>query len=463
MVKIPPGGSESGMSSAPRFFRFPALFLAAAGAAFPQAAARTAEIKAFATPPLEYRLKNGLRVILSEDETLPVVSVVVAYGAGAARDENGKGGLAYLMETLMFQGSENIGPMQHWAAVERVGGALNATTTHDVNVFSQTVAANQLGLVLWLESDRMRSLTAGPDVVEKAKEELVAENRQRRATDPFLETSFEFDRLLYGGFAAAHPIVGSEPEVKSLAEADIRAFYRTFFVPNNAHLCIVGAFNRDRTRDLIARYFETIPAGSEVPPLAASFPAAGSEEGTTRTVKNAQSVVPALHLGFRMSALQTGDRHALRVLEYLLIRGRSSRLQRRLVRRELVALSLGGGFEERAGALVFRVFATGNNEVMTERCRRVIMEEIARLKAEFVPADELESARNRLSADFYGRLATSLGRALALVEYARGRGNLSDWASDLDKFLRVNPQTLISLVNRHFDVKRSVVLNVEAR
>jgi predicted Zn-dependent peptidase len=272
MVKIPPGGSEPGMSSAVRFFRFPAFLLAAALAAFPQAPARGPEVKALEAPALEFRLKNGLRVILAEDDTLPVVSVVVAYGAGAARDENGKGGLAYLMETLMFQGSENIGPMQHWAAVERVGGSLNATTTHDVNLFSQTVAANQLGLVLWLESDRMRSLAAGQETVEKAKEELVVENRQRRAADPFLETSFEFDRLLFGGFAAAHPVVGSETEVKSLAEADIRAFYKTFFVPNNALLCVVGAFNLDRASDLIGRYFETIPAGGEVAPPAAAFP-----------------------------------------------------------------------------------------------------------------------------------------------------------------------------------------------
>jgi zinc protease len=164
-----------------------------------------------------------------------------------------------------------------------------------------------------------------------------------------------------------------------------------------------------------------------------------------------------------MSSLQTGDRHALRVLDYLLIRGRSSRLQRRLVRRERVALYLGGGFEERAGTLVFRVFAQGNNEVMTERCRRVIMEEIERLKTEFISAEELESARNRLTADFYGRLTTSLGRAIALVEFARSRGSRDDWAAELDKFLRVNPQTLISLVNRHFDRKRSVVLNVQVR
>ncbi|MDH4197055.1 MAG: insulinase family protein, partial [Candidatus Aminicenantes bacterium] len=231
------------MSRADRFFYLSALLLAAGLPASPQAPAEKPEIRPFETPPVEYRLKNGLRVILAEADTLPVVSVVVAYGAGAARDEMGKGGLAYLMETLMFQGSENVGPMQHWAALERVGGSLNATTTHDVNLFSQTVAANQLGLVLWLESDRMRSLAAGRETVEKAKEELVVEQRQRRAADPFLESSFEFDRLLFAGFAAGHPVVGSEAEVKTITEENVRVFHKTFFVPNNALLCIVGAFN----------------------------------------------------------------------------------------------------------------------------------------------------------------------------------------------------------------------------
>jgi len=453
------------MPRADRFCCLPALLLAAILTASAQAPpAPKPEVRAYETPPVEYRLKNGLRVILAEDDALPVVSVVVAYGAGAARDEMGKGGLAYLMETLMFQGSENIGPMQHWAALERIGGALNATTTHDVNLFSQTVAANQLGLVLWLEADRMRSLAAGQETVEKAKEELVVEQRQRRAADPFLESSFEFDRLLFTGFAAGHPVVGSEPEVRTITEGNVRAFRRTFFVPNNAVLCIAGAFNDSRTRDLIARYFETIPPGGEVsPPPGPPAAAADDEGGLVRTVQNARTVVPALHLGYRMAALQTGDRHALRVLDYLLIRGRTSRIQRRLVRRERVALSLGGGFEERAGALVFRVFATGNNEVMIERCRRGATEEIERLKTEFVSAEELESAKNRLTADFYNRLTTNITRALALVEYARSRGSLDDWGAELDKYLRVNPQTLISLVNRHFDRKRSVVLNVQVR
>ena len=451
------------MSNATRLLHFSALLLSAALPSFPQASPPRPEVRPFETPPIEYRLKNGLRVILAEDDTLPVVSVVVAYGAGAARDENGKGGLAYLMETMMFQGSENVGPMQHCAALERVGGSLNATTTHDLNLFSQTVTANHLGLVLWLESDRMRSLATVQETVEKAKEELVIEQRQRRAADPFLESSFEFDRLLFGGFAAAHPVVGSEAEVKTLTEEDVRVFRKTFYVPNNALLCIVGATDAARARDLISRYFESIPAGGEVPPLAAPLPPAETEEGLVRAVKNAQTVVPALHLGYRMAALQTGDLQALRLLDYLLIRGRTSRLQRRLVRRERVALYLGGGFEERAGTLVFRVFATGNNEVMTERCRRGIIEEIERLKTEFVSAEELESAKNRLAADFYGRLTTNLSRALVLVEYARSRGSLDGWPAELDKCLRVNSQTLFSLVNRHFDRKRSVVLNVQVK
>ncbi len=451
------------MSGAERLFRFSALLLAAALPSLPQSSAPKPQVRPFDSPPTEYRLKNGLRVILAEDDALPVVSVVVSYGAGAAHDETGKAGLAYLLETMMFQGSENVGPMQHWAAIERVGGSLNATTTHDVSLFSQTVTANQLGLVLWLESDRMRSLVTGQETVEKAKDGLVIEQRQRRAMDPFLESSWEFDRLLFGGFAAAHPVVGSEAEVKALTESDVRAFHRTFYAPSNALLCIVGSINLARTRTLVTRYFESIPAGGEAPPLPAPLPRAESEGEIVQTFKSAQTTIPALFLGYRMGALQTGDLQSLRVLEYLLIRGRASRLQRRLVRRERVALYLGGGFEERAGLLVFRVFATGNNDVMIERCRRGIIEEVERLKTEFVSAAELESAKNRLTADFYGRLTTSLDRALTLADYVRSRGSLDEFPAEMEKHLRVNPQTLFSLVNRHFDRKRSVILNVQVK
>jgi zinc protease len=125
-------------------------------------------------PLTQYTLKNGLHVILSEDESLPLVSVVVAYGVGPIREQPGKSGLAYLMENLMLQGSENISPMQQINYIQRIGGEFNANTAFDKSFFYQTVPFNQLALVLWLESDRMGPLSVTGVNVERAQETLLA-------------------------------------------------------------------------------------------------------------------------------------------------------------------------------------------------------------------------------------------------------------------------------------------------
>lgn len=416
-------------------------------------------------PVVDYRLRNGLRVLLLEDDGLPLVSVVVAYGAGAVRETPGKTGLAYLMESLMFQGSENVGPMQYINFVQEVGGDLNAGTTHDRTIYYETLPVNQLARALWLESDRMRSLAFRAGVVERAKEGLLAEHRQRIASEPFLDSSLRFDGLLYADFPRGHPVIGSESDIKGLTEEDARGFRDAFYVPNNAILCLAGDFVTARAKDLVARYFDSIPKGPDVPapPPLPVPPVSPGGAGFREVINDSLASSPAMHLGYRLATPQTGDSYALRVLEYILIRGKSSRIFRRLVKRERVALYLTGGLEERAGAFVFKAFATGNNDLMVDRCQKAIAAEIDRLRSEFVPEDELERAKVRLAADYLMRLETTLERALFLTETALARGGLEGLKEDLARYQRVNAQTLYSLINRHFVERNSVTLGVRLK
>lgn len=416
-------------------------------------------------PVVDYRLRNGLRVLLLEDDGLPLVSVVVAYGAGAVRETPGKTGLAYLLESLMFQGSENVGPMQYINFVQEVGGDLNAGTTHDRTVYYETLPVNQLARALWLESDRMRSLVFAAGSVERAKEGLLAEHRQRQASEPYLDSTRRFEELLYADFPRGHPTIGLETDIRGLTEEDARGFRDAYYVPNNAILCLVGDFVTARARELVARYFDSIPKGPDVPPLPplpvppASPGGAGFQDVATDSLASA----PAVHAGYRLSTLQTGDPYALRVLEYVLIRGKSSRIYRRLVKRERVALFLAGGIEERAGAYVFKAFATGNNDMMIDRCKKAIAGEIDGLRTEFISDAELERAKVRLTADYLMRLETTLERALFLTETALSRGGLEGLKEDLSRYQRVNAQTLYSLVNRHFSEKNGVILEVKLK
>ena len=168
-----------------------------------------------------FQLENGLRVILSEDYTLPLVAVVMAYNVGSIYEPPKKTGLAYMLENLMFQGSRNIGSMQHIHFISKVGGVLNAETREDYTIFYQTVPASQLALVLWLESDRMISLDIHPSKVKRMRDSLIQEIKQRKMDDPYYESSILLDQLLYPSDAYSHPIIGRETDLREMATEDV--------------------------------------------------------------------------------------------------------------------------------------------------------------------------------------------------------------------------------------------------
>jgi len=410
-------------------------------------------------PLIQYKLKNGLQVIISEDESLPLVSVVVAYGVGPIREQPGKSGLAYLMENLMFQGSENISPMQHINYIQRIGGEFNANTAFDKSFFYQTVPSNQLALVLWLESDRMGSLSVTGVNVERAKETLLAEQRQRRSAEPYLESFFLFDEILFPDFVYGHPLLGSEEDLRNITEEDVRSFYRTYYVPNNAVLCITGSLNILRTKELIARYFETIPRGNEV----SDPPAPKLEEGSpSRDSQLRESLAPspAFHFGYRINHLQTGEYYSLRIIDILMLRGKSSRLYKRLVKKERVALHLSGGIEERRGLRAFKVFTISNNPLLSDLSRKAIISEMGKLKTALVSEAELAKAKDLFKMDYLGRLSTCLMKALFLSEAHLSGAKLEDLAAEYARYLKVTPVTIVSLANRLFTPENAFTLSL---
>ena len=192
------------------------------------------EKKEFPFPVIQYKFENGLHVILSEDHSLPLVSVVVAYNVGSINEDPGKTGLAHLVENLMFQGSENVRQMQHISTINRVGGEFNAATTEDKTFFLQRVSSNQLAQVLWLESDRMKSLEINASNVEQAKLDILEEIDRLKTENPYKESFWYFDRLLYSDFVFGHPVIGNPDDLRNLTFRDAKNFYNTYYVHNNA-------------------------------------------------------------------------------------------------------------------------------------------------------------------------------------------------------------------------------------
>jgi zinc protease len=406
----------------------------------------------------DYRLRNGLRVILSEDSHLPLVTVAVAYGAGTVREKPGQEGLAFLLENLMFQGSENVSPLQHVGFIQKVGGELNATTTYDRALFYETLPSNHLALALWLESDRMKSLAITPAAIERTRAELITEHEDRLASDPYLESFDQFDMLLFPDPAYGRPLIGTGPEMMGLAEADVLAFHRTYYVPNNAVLCIAGNIDSSRTRELVGRYFDSIPPGAEVP-----FPPPPSFKRENDAVVRYSRIAASgagFHMGFRFYPLQPEEVYPLRVLEYLFLEGETSRLKDRVLRRDLTARYLSGSLDERMNIAAVKIFCLNTNADMVARAEKALLSEIDKLRTNPVSSDELNRAKRRFKVDYFDRLSTNLGRALFFVDGAFSGKSLDVLGGELDKTLRVDSRTLMAFVSKYFIPQNRVVLEL---
>ncbi len=411
-------------------------------------------------PVKQYTLKNGLRIVLSEDNSLPIVSVVVAYKVGSTNEEPGKTGLAHLMENLMFQGSRNVGQMQHYSFIQKIGGVLNAITTDDKTLFYQTVPSNQLALVLWLESDRMKTLNISPSNVENIKNQLIEDIQRQRESDPYLENSWYFDRLLFSTFAYSHPILGTIPDIKQITTEDVRHFFSIFYSPNNAVLTIVGNISEQKVLPLIQKYFSTIPMRA-VPP-AIDLENLPKIEPVNLTIKNPMAPSPGFYLGYQLAPRYSDDHYRLAITEYVLMKGRTSRMYKRLIEKDKTAIYLSGGIETRMDQSVLKVFVRANNEIMAERSQRAVFAEINKIRTSFVTGEELRKTKNIFKMDYYRQFATALDKAIFLAEELLDRGDLIHWSNELNRYLAVSHYDVSRMANKYFKEER-VLINIHIK
>jgi len=411
-------------------------------------------------PIKEFTLRNGLRVILSEDHSLPIVSVVVAYKVGSTEEEPGKTGLANLLENLMFQGSRNVGQMQHYSFIQKIGGTLNAVTTDDKTIFYQTVPSNQLALVLWLESDRMKTLNISPANVERMKNQLIEDIRHRRESDPYLENSWYFDRLLYPGFTYSHPILGTTQDIRDISTQDVRKFFTTYYSPNNAVLTIVGHIHEQKVLQLVQKYFSSIPM--RAPPPSIELGDLSKIEAVDRSIKNPMAPSPGFYLGYQLAPRNSEDHYKLAITEYVLMKGRTSRMHKRLFEKDKTAIYMSGGIETRKNHSVLKLFVRANNEIMNERNQRAVFAEINKIKTTFVTEEELYKTKNLFKMDYFRQFSTVLDKAIFLAEELLDRGDFIQWLDELDRYLAVSHYDVSRVANKYFK-EDLILINIEIK
>ena len=409
-------------------------------------------------PIEQFTLENGLRVVLSEDHSVPVVSVCVYYDVGSRNEREGRTGFAHLFEHMMFQGSENVPKAAHFQYIFNSGGTMNGTTSSERTNYYETLPANQLPLALWLESDRMRSLKVTQENLDNQRNAVQEEKRLNYDNRPYSNAFLRLNELIFQNHANAHSTIGSMQDLDDATIEDIQDFFRIYYAPNNAVLVIVGDFDTGEARALVEKYFATIPPQSAPPPVDVSEPAEVAAPFETYPDRFAQ--LPALMLGWKAPARRTPDAYALALAGDLLFEGESSRLYQKMVKGDEAVVAVQGGGGERRGPSSLYLFAIPKPGRTTVEIRRIINEEIARLAAEGPSAEEMEKLRNNLLNDSVRGRQSTMYRAQRLAEYTLYDGDPTLINTEIESYLSVTPDQIKDVVARYLHTDNHALIEV---
>jgi zinc protease len=395
----------------------------------------------------QVRLDNGLSVLLVENHEAPVVNVQVWYHVGSKDEVPGMTGFAHLFEHLMFQGTKNIPPEEFSDYIIRSGGTDNAYTTEDYTVFWETTPGSYLPVSLWLEADRMRGLEISDNIFKNEREVVKEERRQRFDNQPYGTVVEALYEHAYTVHPYRHMTIGSMEDLDRAGLDDVRQFYDTYYVPNNATLIVTGDFQTSEAEAEVRQCFGSIEAGKAIVRRIPPEPPQTEE----RRVRLTQDVaLPAFVEGYHMPADGTPDAYPLRLAAKILSEGESSRIYRRLIYEKQIALEAQatGNFTEDPN--LFFVFAVMNENHTPAEGEAEVQAELDRLKKELVGPQELEKAKNQMLRDFILSREgdESRGEQLGYAAVVLKDPNLLD--AELNRFLAVTAEDIQRVAQQYF-------------
>ena len=399
-------------------------------------------------------LDNGLRVLLLEDHRSPVAAFQVWYRVGSRNEMRGRTGLAHFLEHMMFKGTPTYGPRLFSRLVEQNGGRDNAFTSQDVTSYYVDIAADRLPLVIDLEADRMQHLLLDPGDVASERQVVLEERRTRTDDDPSGFLSEEVSTLAFKAHPYGQPVIGWAEDVERITPEAMRAFYRTYYVPNNAIVVAAGDFRASEVLDRITRRFGSIPRGPEPPPVLAVEP---PQAGERRVVVQRQAELPIVYLAYHVPSGTAEDPPALEVLSTVLSGGRASRLYRGLVSEGQLALEAGGDYTAfMLDPYLFWFWATPLPGQTPEKVEAALLAQMERLKADPVSDEELQRAKNQIEAELIFAQDSVHQRANQLAQFEL-LGGYALAAKFLEKVRAVTAGDLLRVARTYFPSDRKNV------
>jgi zinc protease len=370
-------------------------------------------------PPIKFSdttLDNGLRVIVAEDHYAPVFAIAVSYKVGSRDERQGRTGFAHLFEHMMFKGSENVGPGEHFYLIFTKGGSMNGTTDTDRTLYFEVLPKNQLDLGLFLEADRMRSLAVTKENLENQRQAVKEERRLGMDNQPYGQANEKMDELVYDNFAYHHSVIGSMADLDAASVEDVQQFFKTYYAPNNAVLALAGDLDTKETLAKVKKYFAAISRQPAPKPVDLAEPE--KQEERRARIDDKLARVARVDISYRIPDVNNADTRALSVAASILGGGESGRLYQKLVKDKEIASNVFCGEDGRAGPSKFEIGAMVRPGKSPEEVEGLISEEIARLVSEPVSDKELLRARTAIRRNTLFPRENVLSTAIGLADGA---------------------------------------------
>lgn len=420
---------------------------------------------ALVVPPLPletFRLDNGLRVVVSEDHSTPIVAVEMWYHVGSAHEPQGRSGFAHLFEHLAFEDTEGMADGDFARLITRAGGVYNGATDADRTAFHEVLPSNRVNLALWSHAERMARLRIGEDDFVTQREVVKEERRLRVDNQPYAASRLSVDTVAFRDYAPyRHSVVGSMDDLEAASVDDARDFYREFYAPNHAVLVVVGDVRAHEVREMVDEYFGDLPRGPELPVLPPAPPAPRTDGERRRVESDALAQLPLVWMAYTLPPAAHPDHRALALLTQILATGESSRLRRRLVTDEGAALDVVAQVDRRTRAGLFLLGAAPNEGVGADRIEGLLDEEIARVAVEGVTLTELEAARNQLLTGAVTERMTVEGKASLLQRYVLYYGSPDRVNQDPARFHEVTSEDIRRVAATYLVAANRTVVVVE--
>jgi zinc protease len=412
-------------------------------------------------PKLDYKmttLPNGLKVVLLEDHSTPIVHAEIWYHVGSKNEKKGRTGFAHLFEHMMFKGSRNVEPEGHPSRISSVGGQSNAYTNEDTTVYWETFPAQYLPMVLWLEADRMATLRIDEKVFQTEREVVKEERRMRVESQPYGKLNEIIYDQAFTTHTYKHPTIGSMADLEAASIDDVRDFFRTYYVPENATLTLVGDFDPKEAMDLVTRYMGRVPKSNR--PVPRDIPAEPPQVKERRMRIEENVPLPAVVVAHHITYDGHPDSYPLHIASKVLSDGQSSRIYRNLVYEKQVALAAFGQGNIIEDPNLFYAVAIVQRGHTPEEAVEALIAELDRLKKEPISAAELQRTKNQFARDYILGRESNRDKAQMLAHAAVIHDDITTADGEFDIFMNMTAAEVQRVAQKYFTPENRLVLTI---